>query len=615
MTQWRHFFLIVALALCLVGLVALVATAGPAAAQSTTRYVSTSGVDSGVCTDPASPCRTVQYAVDASASGDVILVATGVYTDVHPRPPSPEDPYPPPGGVVTQVVYITHSLTILGGYLAPDFGPPDPSAQPSTLDAGDQGRVIYAVGAISLTLERLVVAGGQVGDRNLEPGYGGGLYLVSAAATISGCAIGDNEAIPLGPDVPEQGGQGGGLYAHNVDLSIGHSQVNGNHAWHGAGLYVDGGTATLFDDDVQSNGAYGWSYGCDYPMSFGGGMYLAGVATSLTGSTVTGNWAEGDGGGLYIVGGRAALDGNTVAGNTASHGDSCHGAYGDGGGLWVGSSQVTLLGNTVSGNSSLYSGGGLHVEGSDAVLTDNQVTNNYIGGSYYWQLGGGGSALYLGGTHAVLARNVVRLNTTSAGVCSTICLSGSNVRAENMIVTDNAMTYEPMSGRDRGAIDVRGSVATFTHLTLARNTSPQGIGLSVYGSDVTLNNTILVSHTLGIDVSGGSTVLEATLWGAGPWANGTDWQDDGSLVTGTINLWGDPAFVDPGAGDYHLGLGSAAINRGVDAGVTDDIDGEPRPDWCAYDIGADELQTGNPCWRMILPLVPRRAVWAFGAKR
>ncbi len=77
--------------------------------------------------------------------------------------------------------------------------------------------------------------------------------------------------------------------------------------------------------------------------------------------------------------------------------------------------------------------------------------------------------------------------------------------------------------------------------------------------------------------------LEGTLWG-----NDTDWGGAGTIIIGTVNVWGDPAFVDPDAGDYHLGPGSAAIDAGVNAGVTTDIDGNPRPHGGGFDLGADE---------------------------
>jgi hypothetical protein len=79
--------------------------------------------------------------------------------------------------------------------------------------------------------------------------------------------------------------------------------------------------------------------------------------------------------------------------------------------------------------------------------------------------------------------------------------------------------------------------------------------------------------------------LDATLWGSGVWANGIDWSGG---VTTSGDFWGDPAFLDPDNGDYHIGSGSAAIDAGVDAGVYVDIDGEERPYGAEFDLGADE---------------------------
>ena len=46
--------------------------------------------------------------------------------------------------------------------------------------------------------------------------------------------------------------------------------------------------------------------------------------------------------------------------------------------------------------------------------------------------------------------------------------------------------------------------------------------------------------------------------------------------------------MNPSAGDYHLGSGSAALDAGVDAGMTTDFDGDPRPIGTGFDIGFDE---------------------------
>lgn len=67
-----------------------------------------------------------------------------------------------------------------------------------------------------------------------------------------------------------------------------------------------------------------------------------------------------------------------------------------------------------------------------------------------------------------------------------------------------------------------------------------------------------------------------------------------------VNLWGSPAFVNPDGGDYHITAASAARDAGVNAGVSVDIDGDPRPVGAGYDIGADEWAL-----RVYLPLVLR----------
>jgi hypothetical protein len=163
----RVLSLFLSVALCVVALAALLVLAGdPARAQASTRYVATTGTDSGGCTDPNSPCRTVQYAVDAADDEDLIKVATGIYTDVHLR-----------SGII-QTVFITKTVAIQGGYAVPGFiDPPDPETNPTTLDAAGQGRVLYVVGNISPTIEGLRITGGKAsglrGDPYLRDAGGG----------------------------------------------------------------------------------------------------------------------------------------------------------------------------------------------------------------------------------------------------------------------------------------------------------------------------------------------------------------------------------------------------------------------------------------------------------
>lgn len=89
-----------------------------------TRYVAITGTDVLTCATPASACRTVQYAVDAAEDGDVIKVATGIYTGVQARPA----PFGYSGpSVVTQVVYISKATAIRGATPQPMVSPIHPT--------------------------------------------------------------------------------------------------------------------------------------------------------------------------------------------------------------------------------------------------------------------------------------------------------------------------------------------------------------------------------------------------------------------------------------------------------------------------------------------------------
>lgn len=151
---------------------------------------------------------------------------------------------------------------------------------------------------------------------------------------------------------------------------------------------------------------------------------------------------------------------------------------------------------------------------------------------------------------------------------------------------------------------IASSAPRLLHTTIARNRGGDGSGVYIdFGASPIMTNTILVSQTVGITVTEGCTAtLMGTLWGSGAWANGADWGGAGTIVTGTVNIVGDPGFVDPDAGDYHIGPDSAAIDAGVNAGVMMDIDNQPRP-YQAPDLGADEYWPPGTLKYVYLPLV------------
>lgn len=491
-------------------------------------YVARTGTDSGDCTDSDFPCRTVQYAVDQASEGSTINVASGIYTDLNVRPRDDLTTT----GLVTQVVHISKTVTIRGGYTTTNWSVPNPISHPTILDARGQGRVLYITGAsapnasISTTVEGLHIIGGDSDGMGGEAG--GGVYVITATVAISGCQVVSNTA--------------SGIYLHSSDsATLSGNAILSNAAYHGGGVYLySSANAALSGNTIQGNVAGGW-YGAS-----GGGVYLGNSPNvALIGNIILSNTGE-FGGGVYLWdSANAMLSDNTILSNTA-WGRLC----GGGGVFLLESANATLRDNFIQGNSS-GGGGGVFLWGNDnTILIGNIIQDNE---------GEEGGGIYLWDSHgATLDNNVVADNQSWWGAGSGVCVAEST--------------------------------AYLRHTTLARNTGDSGLYVTGAHSTVAMTNTILVSHTVGISVTAGSTAtLEATLWGAGTWANIVDWMGDGVVFTDTINVRGDPAFMHPDGGDYHISSASAALDAGVDAGVIEDIDGDRRS--AGYpDIGADELQ-------------------------
>ena len=322
-------------------------------------------------------------------------------------------------------------------------------------------------------------------------------------------------------------------------------------------MYVITATATISNCHIANNTA-----------PWGGGLYLYQSAATLTGNYVINNAATRGGGLLLWYSDDAMLTGNHIISNTAYWG----------GGLYLDHSEnATLTGNHIIGNTASNingAGGGLYMYHGSATLTDNQIGGNAAAH--------GGGLFQLHG-HTTLTGNTVSGNAANYG--GGVYLWDCNTSLQNDIVADN------VAGNDGGGLYILAASPTLRHLTVARNQGGTGIYAGDYGgaySHAVLTDTILVSHTVGIYVdSGNSASLQATLWGSGAWANVIDYMGLG-ITIGTVNVRGDPAFVNPAAGDYHILPTSAAVDAGVDAGVTTDIDGDARPSGKGYDIGADE---------------------------
>ena len=288
--------------------------------------------------------------------------------------------------------------------------------------------------------------------------------------------------------------------------------------------------------------------------------------------------AQGRGRVVYVANyAQPIMEGLRLTGGNAT---GLGGAWGDSGGaVYAAVLTAPTIRNCTILNSTAQTGGGVFLSQSTATLSGNTVISNSV--SFF-----GGGVLVFYSNADTLDGNIVLSNTAQYG--GGLYLYQSNPQVMNNVVADNRASV------NGSGVYVDGSSPTVLHTTFARNKNGDGSGVYLAnGSTVALTNTILVSQTSGIIVPTGNTArLEATLWGSGAWANGADWSGSGTLITGTINVRGDPAFISPATGNYHIAWPSAAIDAGVNAGVTFDMDGEKRPLGNGYDIGADEFLSG-----------------------
>jgi hypothetical protein len=317
----------------------------------------------------------IQDAVDVAEPGDVIKVAQGTYTDVHTIPSLNRYAF-----TATQVVAITKSLTIRGGYATDVWNGPDPKAHPTILDARGQGRVMVIIGSgISPLIEGLHLTGGDatgLGGSVYDYDAGGGYYVLGGSAVISDNVIEGNTAY-----------RGAGVWLQDSTVTFQANEVRNNTAgWAAAGMALYQSPANLRGNHVVSNSAI-----------FAAGIVLHLSDASLRGNAILSNTADlSEGGGVTVLSSRATLDGNLILGNKVDEA---------GGGLYLQASDATLINNVIGRNFADRLGSGLYVDGGSPHLIHNTIAGNS-------GLGGG---LYAATTDWGLASDVVMTNTIVYG--------------------------------------------------------------------------------------------------------------------------------------------------------------------------------------------------------
>lgn len=221
-----------------------------------------------------------------------------------------------------------------------------------TIDAGrddiSTGRVMYVGAKASVTLQDVVVTGGNLGNEN-----GGGVCVDSGGSFIM------NDGIISGNYA---GFDGGGVYvSQNATFIMKGGSIKANDVGAGApnfsgggGVYVNGGTFTMEDGEITQNNG----------LKYGGGVCVISGTLSMSGGEISSNTVT-DGGGVYVVAGATLeMTGGVISNNAAT---------GNGGGVNL-SGTLTMTGGSISGNTSTMSGKGVYANDAVAInLGDSAV--------------------------------------------------------------------------------------------------------------------------------------------------------------------------------------------------------------------------------------------------
>ena len=503
--------------------------------------VATSGADASGCGSPATPCRTIQHAVHEAAEGDQVRIAAGTYTGAL-------QVWAIGAGeltTMTQVVIVTKSLTLRGGYTTGDWDTSDPVQNVTVIDAEGNGRGLTIVGdgAQTVTVEGLTVTGGDYTD------------------------LGNSYA--PGQCVTSKGDCGGGIYAYGVLFTIRQSVISDNVASEsssssfGGGIYLRESLPGSLVEDTTF--AYNRSFGDN---SSGGGMAVQeGSELAISGCSFVGNRAADNGGGLVSsleTGEQLVLEASEFISNSV-----LRTANGRGGAVHINTGRAHIRTSTFISNTG-RNGGALSTLPStlqEIIVDRNVFYRNWCSSA--------GGAMHIGiGSVATVKNNIVAQNESN-GLADGIVVDGWI----HCVLSHNTFAGGP-SGTDGEAIYVR-----------------------IDDTTAELWNNIIVSHTYGIRTNGNVTVTaDHNLF----YGNEKDTYEVSGILTSTNEITGQaPLFVDPEIFDYHVISGSPAIDAGVDVGVGRDIDGDPRPIGGGFDIGADEVVIIELTHFAYLPLVLR----------
>lgn len=449
---------------------------------------------------------------------------------------------------------------------------------------------------------------------------GGAVWMDSGSLTIADSSLTENYSGDSGGGIFHSGGNLS-LYAKNNTLDI----SNNDSKQEGGGIYDESGSDLI----VQAKNGHQFSIEGN-TANYGGGVYLNN-GTDLQGEgdiDFLDNIAAISGGGIY-VGTDASLSLHGSSMSAVPNLLSNRATNENGGAIYaLNSAPLSLVGATIgsssNGNTALKGrGGGLFIQNGTLNLIDVSFNDNQASGN------GGAMALYT----STLVMESISDTITMMGAGVNAVADVVNFCDPDSLATDqycSQFSNNTSSSGNGGAIYLNNSIATISNVAFMDNSANIGAAIYNYLSRLTLSQSRVsenesyslinpsVIYVDGGSASGVDTVLNAThttiagnrgtainytLYTSGEFNNNIIWDNEsrGEILpyatascnnTQDRNLGGnnisvDPLFIETSRGKYHLPLFSPSVD--VCTGSSHiDLDGYPRPQGTAYDMGAFE---------------------------
>ena len=277
---------------------------------------------------------TIQAAVNASNSGDVVQVAAGTYGDVTHQPGN--------GDTTRCAVIMKSGITIDGA------GPGQ-----TIINADSLGRGFHCQRVTNATIRDLTVR------RAYAPVHGAGIFMRdTSSVSVFNCEIkdcfdggviylnGSSGSLNLCTITNNLSKQGGGVAIEDrCSPNVTNCTISGNKAPVAGGLFIRAFCAPRIDNCTIANNQLNSANGA------GGGVAVLNSNPTFVNTKILNNVGDGIGGGIEIVDNAVvAMSGCTIQGNSTSA------SYGPGGGVYLEFSSLAMDNCLISRNTIAGSG-------------------------------------------------------------------------------------------------------------------------------------------------------------------------------------------------------------------------------------------------------------------